>query len=180
MLPDSLVFSAAVLVVAVLVWRGSARRVPWQRTALQATFVAYIAWVVGMTLFPVPLEQAGPAERLVSELNRPNAVPGRTIAETVRLDSAWQRARLLLGNVLVFAPFGLLAPVMSARVRSWPRALFAGLAFSGAIELSQLGMSLALGYWYRMPDVDDLALNVAGVLLGYGAYAAAGVICRSR
>ena len=31
---------------------------------------------------------------------------------------------------------------------------------------------LAVGYWYRMTGVDDLLLNVAGVLLGFGVYAA--------
>lgn len=174
MLPDSLVFSATVLLAALLVWRGAVRHVPWRRTALQVLFVAYAAWVVSMTVFPVPLEPAGPAEQLMSELNRPNAVPGRTIFETAQLDSTWQRTRLLLGNILVFAPFGLLLPAISAHVRSWLRALLAGLVISGGIELAQLGVSLAVGYWYRMPDVDDGLLNVAGVLLGYALFAALG------
>jgi glycopeptide antibiotics resistance protein len=52
-------------------------------------------------------------------------------------------------------------------VRSWPRALLAGVAFSGAIQLAQLAVSLAVRYWYRMLDVDDVLLNVAGVQLGW-------------
>ena len=170
MLPDSLLFSVAVLACALIVWRGAARRSPWRRVALRVLFVAYVAWIVAMTLFPVPLVGPGPLEMVLSRLNRPNVVPFQTIAQTLQLASAWQRWRLSLGNVLVFVPFGLLGPALSARVRSWPRALLAGLLFSGAIELSQLAISLALGYWYRMPDVDDLLLNVAGVLLGYGLY----------
>ena len=181
MLPDSLVFSVAVLVAAVVVWRGALRRAPWRQVALQTLLVVYVAWIVSMTLFPVPLDGAGPIERVASELNRPNVVPLHTIRETLQLESSRQRARLFLGNILVFVPFGLLMPVLSARVRSWPRALLAGLAFSGSIELAQLAVSLAVGYWYRMPDVDDLLLNVVGVLLGYALFVTlGGATSRSR
>lgn len=48
--------------------------------------------------------------------------------------------------------------------------LLAGLAFSVAIELAQLAVSVGLGYAYRVSDIDDVILNVAGVLLGYTAY----------
>ena len=181
MLPDSLVFSVAVLVVAVVVWRGALRRAPWRRVALQALLIVYVAWIVSMTLFPVPLDGADPIERVASELNRPNVVPLDTIRETLQLESSRQRARLFLGNILVFVPFGLLLPALSARVRGWPRALLAGLAFSGAIEMAQLAASLAVGYWYRMPDLDDVLLNVVGVLLGYGLFVAlGGATSRSR
>ena len=37
-------------------------------------------------------------------------------------------------------------------------------------EGAQLGLSMLMGYWYRVADVDDLILNTAGVLLGYGAF----------
>jgi glycopeptide antibiotics resistance protein len=181
MLPDSLVFSVALLVVAVTAWLGARRRTPPRRVALQAVLVVYVAWIVSMTLFPVPLDGAGPFERVASDLNRPNALPLHTIAATLQLDSAWQRTRLVLGNVLVFVPFGLLTPALGARLRSWPRALLAGLAFSAAIEVAQLSVSVALGYWYRMPDVDDVLLNVAGVALGYGLFVAlSGATSRSR
>ncbi len=171
MLPVSLVVSAALFGVALVVLLGALRRTPWVRVALEAVLVAYVAWIVAMTLFPLPLEGPGRVERLVSELNRPNLLPLHTIGETLGLPSAWQRARLFLGNILVFVPFGLLLPALSARVRSWPRALLAGALFSGAIELAQLAVSLAVGYWYRMPDVDDLLLNTAGVLAGYALFA---------
>ena len=170
MLTTSFVVSGAVLAAALLVWHGAARGVPWRRVVLQVLLVAYVAWVVSMTVFPVPLQGAGPLERFASDLNRPNLVPTRTLWETLRLESVWQRVRLVPGNILVFVPFGLLLPALSARVRSWPRALLAGMAFSVSIELAQLAVSLAVGYWYRMPDVDDVLLNVAGVLLGYALF----------
>ena len=170
MLTDSFVVSAAVLVAALLVWHGAARGVPWRRVTLQILLVAYVAWVLSMTVFPVPLQGAGPLEKFASDLNHPNVVPARTLRETLQLESVWQRIRLVLGNILVFVPLGVLLPVLSAHVRSWTRALLAGVAFSVSIELAQLAVSLAVGYWYRMPDVDDVLLNVAGVLLGYALF----------
>jgi len=48
----------------------------------------------------------------------------------------------------------------------------AALLFPLAIELSQLAISLLLGYSYRFTEVDDVILNFIGVLLGFSAYAA--------
>jgi len=73
----------------------------------------------------------------------------------------------LAGNVLVFAPFGLLVPLAVLKVAMTRRGLLAGLVLSGSIELAQLGISLLLGTRYRMSDVDDVVLNVLGILLGW-------------
>ena len=54
-----------------------------------------------------------------------------------------------------------------------------GLAVSVAIEGTQLGLSLLMGYWYRVADVDDLILNTAGVLLGYGAFRLGDILGRA-
>jgi glycopeptide antibiotics resistance protein len=64
-------------------------------------------------------------------------------------------------------------PAIFPGARRWWRTALAGLTLSASVELSQLAVSLLLGYWYRMSDVDDVLLNVAGVLLGYGLFAAA-------
>ena len=76
----------------------------------------------------------------------------------------------LAGNVAAFVPLGLLAPQVSPRWRSWPRALALGLAVSLAIEVAQLGISLALGHPYRQADIDDLLLNVAGTGVGFALW----------
>jgi glycopeptide antibiotics resistance protein len=74
------------------------------------------------------------------------------------------------GNVLVLVPFGLLLPFASLGLGRFRRMLLAGLAFSVAIELAQLAISVGMGYTYRVSDIDDVILNLAGVLLGYAAY----------
>ncbi len=97
-------------------------------------------------------------------------MPLRAIRGTAALGWGWPAVRLLAGNVLVFVPFGFLLPAIWPRLRRAWIMLLAGVAFSSAIELAQLGVSLYLGYWYRMSDVDDVLLNTCGVLLGFAAF----------
>jgi len=42
--------------------------------------------------------------------------------------------------------------------------------FPLTIELSQLAVSLVLGYSYRVTEVDDVLLNFAGVLFGFALF----------
>ncbi len=66
-------------------------------------------------------------------------------------------------NVLMFVPFGFLAPVIECRDIGIVRAVAEGFLFSLLIELSQLLNA-------RYTDVDDLIMNTAGAILGYVIY----------
>ena len=68
----------------------------------------------------------------------------------------------LLGNVVMFAPFGFFAALLW---RGWngKRALAAGLAVTAFVECWQV---LAGQYF----DVDDIILNALGFLCGYGLW----------
>jgi glycopeptide antibiotics resistance protein len=176
MLSALIVYPVALCVAVFVGWRAAARGLSAAQVAARIILVLYLGWLVGATLFPLPLtghlaaSELGPAERLLDQYNAPNLVPLRAIRETAALGWGWPAVRLLAGNVFVFVPFGLLLPVIWPRPHRFWRLAFAGLALSASIELGQLAGSLSLGYWYRMSDVDDLLLNVAGVLLGYGLF----------
>ena len=178
MLTAIIISPLAVVAAIVVGWRAVTRGVPPWQVVARVALVLYVAWMIGETLFPLPLggqlthAELDPVQRLLDRLNAPNLVPLRAIRETAALGWGWPAIRLLGGNVLVFAPFGVLLPAIWPRLARFWRMVLAGLAFSLAIELSQLAVSLAVGYWYRMTDVDDVLLNVAGVLLGFGVYAA--------
>jgi glycopeptide antibiotics resistance protein len=70
----------------------------------------------------------------------------------------------LVGNVLLFAPFGFLLPLLVPAMRRWGRVLAAGAAVSLAIELYQLA-------WpgVRKASVNDVWTNALGALLGFAA-----------
>jgi glycopeptide antibiotics resistance protein len=70
----------------------------------------------------------------------------------------------LVGNVLLFFPFGVLLPVLFNNVNGFRRLISISLVISLALELIQL--FTALGNF----DVDDIILNVFGASLGFGTY----------
>jgi len=168
MLPATTVYPVALVCAALVGWHGMRHRLGAAQVAARVLLVLYLGWLVGATLFPLPLEGVAGGEGFTGSLNHPNLVPFASIRETLALPELWPRVRLLAGNVLVFTPLGLLLPTIWPRLASLWRIALAGLCVSLAIELAQLAVSLALGAWYRMSDVDDVLLNVAGVLLGYG------------
>jgi glycopeptide antibiotics resistance protein len=161
--------SPLVLALALFVgWRAQVHRLSAAQVAVRVLFVLYLGWIIGATLCPLPLTRS--AEGFATLFNRPNLVPLASIRETLLLAGTWPRLRLLVGNVVVFVPFGLLVPLIWPRLARWSRMALAALLFSLAIEGSQLLLSLLIGTWYRMSDIDDVLLNVPGVLLGFGLY----------
>ena len=70
----------------------------------------------------------------------------------------------LVGNIVAFIPFGLLLPMISPKERR------AGMIFLLALELSLMIEVIQLFSHVGSFDVDDLILNTAGGLLGYGLY----------
>lgn len=78
----------------------------------------------------------------------------------------------LLGNILIFLPFGFFMPMASKRRRFF-RTSFYCLVLSLIVELSQL--YLKVGCF----DVDDLFLNTIGGMLGYITFTVCNMIRRS-
>lgn len=172
MLPTASVYAVALLAASLLAWHGIARRAPARDVASRVLLALYLGWLIGATLFPLPLHHLAGSSGLGAALNHPNLVPFASIRATLAEHAVWPRVRLLGGNVLVFVPFGLLLPAIWPRLDGVWRMALVGLAVGLSIELTQLVVSLALGSWHRMSDVDDVILNTAGVLLGYALWRA--------
>ena len=173
---DESVLALALLPVLLLVgWRMRRRGASWARVGLVALFIAWAMLLAVLVFFPLPLP---PYERVELGVGGgihgwpspwASVIPFATIAESVGLGFEWPAARYLLGNLLAFAPLGFLAPLLWPRWQGWGRVLLLGLLVSGCIELTQLALSLLMGFPFRVADVDDLLLNTTGTLLGYGA-----------
>ena len=78
----------------------------------------------------------------------------------------------LLGNVLIFLPFGFFM-AMASKYRSFLSTLVYSFALSLTVEISQLFMKVGCF------DVDDLFLNTLGGMLGLIAFAVCNVIRRN-
>jgi glycopeptide antibiotics resistance protein len=122
---------------------------PIVRRFAQATLIVYLAVILSLTLLMFPGPHPGP-----------NLVPFRTIASDCR-NGGREMWVNLVGNVLAFAPLGLLLPLVGSR--RWDARGIAGITFvlSGMIEVTQYLSGRRVG------DVDDVILDVAGALLGF-------------
>ena len=69
-----------------------------------------------------------------------------------------------IGNVAMFIPIGIVWPAVFRKLDSHSKVIAAGVGFSLCIEMLQLP------FFDRVSDVDDLLLNSAGFLMGYGVY----------
>lgn len=71
----------------------------------------------------------------------------------------------LVGNILIFIPFGLLYPLSRKKRVKIVEAFLIILGSTGAIEIIQYFFLTS-----RRADIDDIILNLVGGLIGYGIY----------
>ena len=90
-----------------------------------------------------------------------NLIPFNSIGEQLsHFSEGWARFNLM-GNVIPFIPFGVLLPMISEKANSFIRVLFIGMGFVLFVEAFQF--FTRLGSF----DVDDVILNMFGILTGY-------------
>lgn len=70
----------------------------------------------------------------------------------------------LIGNTAMFIPLGIVWPAVFKKLDSHSKVIAAGVGVSLTIEILQLP------FFDRATDIDDLILNSAGFLVGYGIY----------
>lgn len=92
-----------------------------------------------------------------------NLIPFRTISSQLRLLKSIPTIAIknIVGNIIIFVPFGFLFPMGYETMRQYRKTFFAGLAYILVIELVQF--ICMLGSF----DVDDIILNSIGVFCGY-------------
>ncbi|NLW72273.1 MAG: VanZ family protein [Chloroflexi bacterium] len=71
---------------------------------------------------------------------------------------------LLLGNLLVFVPVGMMVSLLFRKLRAGWKMLLIGMGISLLIEALQLILAV------RVFDVDDIVLNALGTWLGYALF----------
>ena len=132
----------------------------------RAVFGAYCVLMLYLLFFrhraPILLEPSY-AETLQRNLN---FIPGDTIlrfARLLRYYPGYRHAAIvnLFGNIGMFIPLGFGLPWVHAALRRWWKTLLTAAGVIVCVELVQL--VTLLGHC----DVDDLILNLIGVLIGY-------------
>jgi glycopeptide antibiotics resistance protein len=170
MLTGVVVYPIAAALAALVAWRAARTGQPAFIVVMRALFVLYLGWVAGATLFPLPVRAGVVALEAAGRHVDAGLVPLASIRDVLMHGTPFARAWILGGNVLTLAPFGFLLPFTAPWMGSWLRMAAVALLFPLGIELAQLGVSLVLGYSYRVAEVDDVLLNFAGILLGFAVY----------
>lgn len=135
--------------------RQPGRSSGWVRLAA----LVYVATLALVTLLPT----RWPPWAGSSGLNEPKLVPFDNFMVELKWAPLWTLTDLF-GNVLLFAPFGVLLPLLVPAVRRWWQALAVGVGVSLLIELYQLAWPAM-----REASVTDVLMNALGTLLGFAA-----------
>ena len=90
-----------------------------------------------------------------------NLIPFRSMSTQITRITQWWALKNLLGNIIPFIPFGFLLPITYKKFSSAIKVLSIGLVSILLIEIFQFFTKL--GNF----DVDDIILNMIGIVCGY-------------
>ena len=141
--------------------KQTARRIRATGHVLFVIYLGALAWVL---FFAEMYGRTGQA----NEGLRYNLKPFREILRfwnNREILGVWAVFLNIVGNALIFLPFGIILPVLFRRLRSWWKITLLGAVFSLCVETAQLICSVGVF------DVDDIFLNTLGAFLGYLIFA---------
>ena len=133
------------------------------RAFVRTLWWVYMAWLFVFVVVKFRGSFAELRERVVSvqEWEHYNLIPFATIRVQLRFLSRGWAWFNLLGNTVSFIPFGFILPLVSERMDRLWKVMLAGIVSVVLIELFQYYTQLG------SLDVDDLILNMAGIVCGY-------------
>ena len=144
----------------------------FQKKYVRLVFFLYLVAVIKVIIFKYPWEQmkaiaaTWEKEVIFEGLDTANFTLFKTIRMYIDYSYKLNSFENLVGNVVVFIPFGFLLPYVVKWGRNFLVMLLNALLFVTGIEVFQLFS--AFGAF----DVDDILLNTVGAILGYLAYLA--------
>lgn len=164
-IPTEIVFAAVwILIRAAIAVKN--RKLDIKRELMLLLMYINLAVLLRITFFPMQIYNG---RVLPLELDTANVFPPRiNWIPFVNILDYIDPIDILLniaGNVMIFIPSGIILPILYKRLNSFWKVTAAGILMSLCIEILQLPFAV------RASDVDDLILNTAGVMAGYGIYA---------
>ncbi len=159
-----MVISAVWLMFRIITWMKN-KHIDIKREASLLLVYICIIVVVRFTFFPFS-KVNGQIQPLVFDTARifpprVNFLPFVYLFDYPTLSEALLN---LIGNTTMFIPLGIVWPAVFRELNTHIKVITAGVGISLCIEILQLPFA------DRVSDVDDLIMNWAGFLAGYGIY----------
>ena len=139
---------------------------PWRQECTLGLFVAYIAALLVMALegaWASPANMFASARERLASLEGIYLTPLSTIGKQIRDLPSDESLTQLLGNTVLFAPWGFFLPMLWKKFRRLLPVAGMCLGLTCFIEFTQLFIG-------RTMDVDDLILNFLGSMGGAGLW----------
>jgi len=142
------------------------KRINWKHELIQLLFLINLTVIYRFTFHPFS-KVNGQVQPLIFEWAtawpfRVNLVPFVNLAD---YDIKREMLLNIIGNFAMFIPTGIMTPLIYKNLGSFKKVMLTGFLISLCIEILQLPFAV------RASDVDDLILNTAGCLAGYGIFA---------
>ena len=164
LLSGELVFTALWLLCRGTIWIRQ-QEIVWKREAYLLLMYINLAVLIRFVFYPF-FTVNGKVQPLILNMSsiqplRVNLIP---LVNILDYDIEREAAINIIGNISMFIPTGIILPILYKRLDCFWKVLLAGAGLSFAIEMIQL---LFPG---SVTDIDDLILNTAGAVIGYGIY----------
>lgn len=148
------------------------QQIVWIKETLFLLFVMFCIGVASQTVIPhwYMTVEDGKQQLYIQWSEGPrsiNLISFATIISYFALDndqvSNWNEVSLvnLLGNILVFVPFGIFLPLLWKTFRKFSSLFWISIGIPLFIEIIQLFIG-------RSTDIDDVILNALGIMVGFG------------
>ena len=167
MIEFSFLFTESVVVFGWLLFRLGAyiksKVFSWKREAIQLLFLINLMVIDRMVFHPMATGN-GLVLPLVLETAtiQPFRVNFLPLVHLFDYDSKRDMLLNIIGNFAMFIPTGIITPLIYKHLDSLKKTVLTGFSITLAIEIIQLPFAS------RASDIDDLILNTAGCLAGYG------------
>lgn len=135
-------------------------------------FFVYTHMLFTLLFYPIPITSTG--IKNFQELQQGpyyNIIPFKDIIFFINWglfhNELTSASKNLFGNIIAFMPFGFIFPLLCPRFIKFKRIIWISFLLPFCVELTQLCGSLALQTVWKFADVDDVILNMTGVILGF-------------
>ena len=138
---------------------------------IQFIFAEFVFGVIGVTLLPIYIRIGYQPTWDSIDINIRPFYFIEEYRSLIQMDSFYVSIAVknLLGNVLLFLPFGFLIPLLREKKTTVYYIILVCFCVSFCIEIFQT-VERFLGIGLRIADIDDILLNCLGGLTGFGIY----------